>query len=35
MKIIKLLLFILGLLLLGVTITGLFKSLRNEDLYVE
>lgn len=35
MKTIKLLLFILGLLLLGLNITGLFKSLRDEDLYSE
>ena len=35
MKILKLLLFVSGLLLLGFNITGLFKSLRNEDLYSE
>ena len=35
MKITRLTLFALGLILLGLNITGLFKSLRNEDLYAE
>ncbi len=35
MKIIRISLFIIGLLLLGLNITGLFKSLRNDDLYRE
>jgi hypothetical protein len=35
MKIFKILLFTLGLILLGISVTGLFKSLRNEDLYSE
>jgi hypothetical protein len=35
MKIFKILLFVLGILLLGINITGLFKSLRNEELYSE
>ena len=33
MKILKLLLFIFGLILLGINIFGLFKSLRNEDIF--
>lgn len=35
MKIVKIALFFLGALLLGLNITGLFKSLRNEELYFE
>ncbi len=35
MKIAGIILFIAGLILLGFNITGLFKSLRNEDLYNE
>jgi hypothetical protein len=35
MKIIRILLLALGLLLLGFNMTGLFKSLRNEELYTE
>jgi hypothetical protein len=35
MKIVKIALFFLGALLLALNITGLFKSLRNDDLYSE
>ena len=35
MKIFRLVLFFLGLILLGFNIVGLFKSLRNEELYSE
>ena len=35
MKTFKLLLFVLGLVLLGINIFGLFKSLRHPDLYTE
>jgi hypothetical protein len=35
MKILKVLLFVFGLILLSLNITGLFKSLRNEELYSE
>jgi hypothetical protein len=35
MKIFRLLLFAIGLILTGINITGLFKSLRNEELYSE
>jgi len=35
MKIVKIVLFLFGTLLLALNITGLFKSLRNEDLYSE
>ena len=35
MKIVKISLFVFGVALLAANITGLFKSLRNEDLYTE
>jgi hypothetical protein len=35
MKWFKLILFIIGLILLGINLTGLFRSLRNENLYSE
>ncbi len=35
MKTFKLLLFVLGLILLGINIFGLFKSMRHPDLYTE
>jgi hypothetical protein len=35
MKLLKLVLFLIGLILLGINIYGLFQSLRNNDLYTE